>query len=137
MKDLFTQHAEKFRYALVGGFNTALDFGILFDLSSLGINKLGANFISTSIAFVFSFFANRTFTFKANGNAKHEFVAFLIVTLFGLWVLQPLTITAVDYLLAHSSLSSASLLFVAKLAATLVSLIWNYILYSRVVFKKR
>ena len=134
MKDLLAQHAEKFRYALVGGFNTALDFGILFGLTALGMNELLANFISTTIAFCFSFFANRTFTFKANGDARREFIAFTLVTLFGIWVLQPIVIATVTHILnMHSSAS----LLIAKLLATGVSLVWNYLLYSRVVFKKR
>ncbi|MFZ2835764.1 MAG: GtrA family protein [Candidatus Saccharimonadales bacterium] len=137
MKDLLAQHAEKFRFALVGGFNTALDFGILFGLTALGVDKIPANYISTSVSFVFSFFANKTFTFKAkSGNAKREFLSFVIVTLIGLWVLQPLVITAVSQLLETTTLDGTITLLIAKLIATVVSLVWNYILYSRVVFKK-
>lgn len=137
MKDLLAQHAEKFRFALVGGFNTALDFGILFGLSALGVDKIVANYVSTSVSFIFSFFANKTFTFKAkSGNARREFISFIIVTLFGLWVLQPLVITAVTQLLATTALDDTAMLLIAKLLATIVSLIWNYVLYSQVVFKK-
>lgn len=134
MRDLLAQHAEKFRYALVGGFNTALDFGILFLLTSLGLSTIVANYISTSIAFIFSFFANKTFTFKATGDARREFILFLVVTLTGLWVLQPIVIAAVEH--ALHTLPNTEKVLVAKLIATLVSLIWNYIFYSKVVFKK-
>lgn len=138
MKDLLAQHAEKFRFALVGGFNTALDFGILFGLTALGVDKIVANYVSTSISFIFSFFANKTFTFKAkSGNAKREFISFVIVTLIGLWVLQPLIITAVSRLLATTALNDTTVLLIAKLLATIVSLIWNYVFYSRVVFKQK
>lgn len=137
MKDLLAQHAEKFRFALVGGFNTALDFGILFGLTAFGVDKIVANYISTSVSFIFSFFANKTFTFKVkSGNARREFISFILVTLFGLWVLQPLVITAVTQLLATTALDDTAILLIAKLLATIVSLIWNYVLYSRVVFKK-
>lgn len=137
MKDLLAQHAEKFRFALVGGFNTALDFGILFGLTALGIDKIVANYISTSISFIFSFFANKTFTFKAkNSNAKREFLSFIIVTLIGLWVLQPLIIAAVTQLLTATTLNDTTTLLIAKLLATVISLTWNYVLYSRIVFKK-
>lgn len=138
MKDLLAQHAEKFRFALVGGFNTALDFGILFGLTAFGVDKIVANYISTSISFIFSFFANKTFTFKAkSGNAKREFISFVIVTLIGLWVLQPLIITAISRLLAATTLNDTTILLIAKLLATIVSLIWNYVFYSRVVFKQK
>ena len=135
MKALLKKHESKLRFAFIGGINTALDFGILFLLTSLGLDKLVANFFSTSVAFVFSFFANRTFTFKSTGSAKKQFLPFLIVTLIGLWILQPLVILAITRLL--HSLDQALALFIAKLIATVVSLIWNYILYSRFVFKKK
>jgi putative flippase GtrA len=68
MKALIKKHESKIRFALVGGINTAIDFGILFLLTSFGLNKFVANFISTSVAFIFSFFANRSFTFKSTGS---------------------------------------------------------------------
>ena len=137
MKDLLKQHAEKFRFALVGGFNTALDIGLLFLLVSLGFDKIVANYISTSIAFIFSFFANKTFTFRATGDARREFITFVTITLFGLWVLQPIIITGVTTLAAPLDISESATLVGAKLIATITSLIWNYIMYSRVVFRKK
>lgn len=134
MKALLKKHESKLRFAFIGGINTAIDFGILFLLTALGLDKLVANFFSTSVAFVFSFFANRTFTFKSTGSAKKQFLPFLIVTLIGLWVLQPLVILGVTQLL--HTLNDSLALFIAKLIATIVSLVWNYILYSRFVFKK-
>lgn len=134
MKALLKKHESKLRFAFIGGINTAIDFGILFLLTALGLDKLVANFFSTSVAFVFSFFANRTFTFKSTGSAKKQFLPFLIVTLIGLWVLQPLVILGVTQLL--HALNDSLALFIAKLIATIVSLVWNYILYSRFVFKK-
>ncbi|MDT4826132.1 GtrA-like protein [compost metagenome] len=137
MKDLLKQHAEKFRFALVGGFNTALDFGLLFLFVGLGVDKIPANYISTSISFIFSFFANKTFTFRASGDARREFIAFLVITLFGLWVLQPIVIAGVTVLAAPLDISDSATLIGAKLVATVVSLTWNYIMYSRVVFRKK
>ena len=137
MKQLALKHAEKLRFALVGGFNTALDFGLLFLFVALGLDKIASNFLSTSIAFVFSFFANKSFTFKSKGgNAKREFIAFMVVTLIGLWILQPLVIIAVSAAITPLQLTEPIVLFIAKLIATVVSLIWNYLLYSRFVFKK-
>ena len=133
MKELLKKHASKLRFALVGGTNTAIDFGILFLLHSLGLNKYIANIISTSVAFIFSFFANRSFTFKSEKGASKQVIPFLVVTLTGLWILQPAVIWVV--LLPLGNLDQNIALFIAKLAATVVSLVWNYILYSRFVFK--
>ena len=134
MEKIVQKHAKKIRFILVGGTNTAIDFGILFGLTFLGVDKIIANYISTSIALVFSFFANKSFTFKnTSKNAKRQFITFLVVTLIGLWVLQPLIIWGYTSLLDDSPLS----LFIAKLIATIVTLIWNYLFYSRVVFVEK
>ena len=133
MKELLKKHESKLRFALVGGTNTAIDFGILFLLHGLGLNKYVANAISTSVAFIFSFFANRSFTFKSKNDARKQAIPFLVVTLTGLWILQPAVIWLV--LLPLQGLDQNIALFIAKLAATVVSLVWNYILYSRFVFK--
>lgn len=134
LKNLSKKHAEKLRFALVGGFNTALDFGLLFLLVWLGLPKIGSNYISTSIAFIFSFFMNRSFTFKSEGDAKKQFIPFLVVTMIGIWVLQPIVIL---FITSIDSLFNDSInLFIAKLLATLVSLVWNFLMYKKFVFKK-
>ena len=124
------------RFAVVGVANTLLDFGVLFTLTSLGVNKLVANVISTTIAFIFSFFANKKFTFKSTSkNLVREMILFVIVTLFGLWGLQTGVIWATTPLLT-SVIGSESLgLLGAKLVATAVSMVWNYLLYSKLVFR--
>ena len=134
MKQLAEKHKSKLRFGLVGGVNTAIDFGILFLLNGIGVNKYVANLASTSVAFIFSFFANRSFTFKSSGSARKQIVPFLGVTLAGLWLLQPVVIWVVSQLLEAVEESLA--LFIAKLVATIASLTWNYVLYSRFVFKK-
>ena len=77
------------RFVLVGVLNTAIDFGALFALTALGLQVVPANMISTALALSFSFLANRSFTFGAagGGGAVGQAVKFLLVTLFGLWVL--------------------------------------------------
>jgi putative flippase GtrA len=134
--ELAKKHAEKIKYIIVGLANTAIDFGILFLLVHFGVDKIIANYISTSIALIFIFFVNRSFTFKSTSdNKKKQFLLFIVVTLFGLWVLQPIVITLVSHIIS-SLFSSALVLFIAKVIATGVSLDWNYIFYSRIVFKK-
>lgn len=122
----------------MGIINTALDIGILFVLKSLGVPVSYANVVSTSVAFCFSFFANKRYTFNGReGNVVHQMTLFIVVTLFGLWVLQTiviqLTLPLWGALLSNGQLA----LLAAKLAATVVSLSWNYILYEKLVFAKK
>lgn len=137
MEELLKKHGDKLRFVIVGGANTALDFLVLFLFVNLGVDKIVANYISTSVALVFSFFANKSFTFKnTDKNAKKQFAIFLAVTLAGLWILQPIIIwistSVLDPYITNENIS----LFIAKLIATVGSLVWNYLFYSRLVFKK-
>lgn len=135
--ELLKKHAEKLRFAIVGGANTALDFALLFIFVAFGLNSIAANYLSTSIAFVFSFFVNKSFTFKSKGgNIAKQFALFLGITIVALWVIQPIVILAVTALLSPLGWNGSVVLFIAKLVATLASLVWNYILYARFVFKK-
>lgn len=121
---------------MVGVCNTSIDFTLLFSLKALGLPVISANIISTFAAFCFSFFANKKYTFKSTaGNVKREITLFVVITLFGLWVIQTIVIYLISNLLASSQLSNDLILIIAKVVATIASLIWNYTLYSRVVFK--
>ena len=137
MDQILKKHAEKIRFAIVGGANTALDFIILFALTFSGMDRIAANYVSTSVALIFSFFANKSFTFKdKTGNSKKQFILFIVITLIGLWVIQPIIIWVSTNALEQYIANEAVTLFIAKLIATIASLIWNYLLYSRLVFKK-
>lgn len=137
MANFQEKHGAKLRFALVGGANTALDFTLLFLFVNLGVDKIVANYFSTGFSLIFSFFANKSFTFKnKTGNAKKQFGIFLLVTITGLWVLQPIIIWATTTILEPYVTNDSALLFIAKLIATVASLTWNYFLYSRLVFKK-
>lgn len=130
------KNSTKFRFLVVGGTNTLIDFGLLFTLKALGLPAIGANVISTTAAFIFSFFANKKYTFQSkSANIKRELLLFTAVTLFGLWVLQSVAIAAISAALSSFSLDDTTVLLIAKIGATAVSLVWNFLLYSRVVFK--
>jgi putative flippase GtrA len=127
---------QKMRFVAVGGFNTLIDIGLLFALKTLGLPVITANLISTTIAFCFSFFANKKYTFKSTDtNVKREIILFTIVTLFGLWVLQSVVIKLLTTIVPQE-LSDDAVLLGAKLIATVVTMIWNYVMYSRFVFVK-
>lgn len=124
------------RFAIVGGFNTLLDFALLFlFVYVLALDQYIANILSTGICLVISFFLNRKWTFNSDGHRGRQFALFLIVTLFGLWVVQTFLIWAASTLL-RSWFDGPLLLLIAKLAATAGSLTWNYVLYARLVFTR-
>jgi putative flippase GtrA len=138
MQELIKKHADKLRFAIVGGLNTAIDFVVLFVLVALGLPTIASNVLSTSTALVFSFFANKTFTFKDNNKGtKKQFAIFLIITLFGLWILQPIVIEGTRLTIETWFNNSYIVLFIGKVLATCVTLVWNYLMYKKFVFKKQ
>jgi len=138
MQETVKKHADKLRFTIVGSINTVIDFSILFTLTTLfNVPKELANFISTFVAFLFSFFANKKYTFKSTSkNLKRQFLLFTAVTLFGLWVIQTIIIAAITPVFTNLGVNNPAALLISKLIAPAASLIWNYTLYSKVVFKK-
>lgn len=123
------------RFILVGIANTAIDFIVLLSLTAGGLPLVLSNILSTGVALTFSFFANRTFTFGSTGKKRSQAVRFLLVTLVGLWVLQPIVLVLAVPVL-EGMLSREASIVVAKLIATVVSMAWNYLLYDSLVFRK-
>ncbi len=138
------------KFGIVGVLNTFIDFVIYNVLSSaVGLTLVQSNIISTSIAMVFSFLANKHVVFKSDkGSSVKQAVLFFAVTAFGLYILQTGTIkllTDVWLLPVTLGLALSHLLGItghdqflaknaAKAIATVVSLTWNYIMYKKVVF---
>lgn len=138
MKKILKKHAEKLRFVIVGGLSTVIDFGILFIAVAFGIPVVVSNFISTSIASIFNFFAHKTFTYSVQDktNTKHV-VSYLAVTLSGLWILQPSVITiCIKVLTGDWSTTNQLAILIAKILATVASTLWSYYLYRKFVFIK-
>jgi len=154
VQELIKKHADKVRFAIVGGLSTIIDFGILFALVGLGFPSIPSNFVSTFVASIFNFFAHKTFTFKDNTatSAKH-IVSYTIVTLGGLWLAQPIVLYLNDVIfrnwgpatglvgwivgLTGGIITKTQLiLFIGKCFATGATIIWNYFLYRKYVYKK-
>jgi len=138
------------KFGVVGVLNTVIDFTLYNILSSTTfLGLVGSNIVSTTVAMVFSFFANRNVVFKAKqGSIKKQTVRFLLVTGFGIYILQNGTIAILTQIWPapiHAVVQYANSMGLhdhnavitknaAKLVATVVSLIWNYIMYKRLVF---
>ena len=142
MKNLLKKlkNNQAFWFSVIGGINTALDFIILFVLTSFGVKIFIANIFSTGITFIISFLMNKGVAFKSVSNNKkeliHEMVLFILVTLFGLWVIQNIVISTAMPIFENLLKNKRISLLLSKLIATIFSLIWNFILYKKVVFKK-
>jgi putative flippase GtrA len=140
------------KFGVVGVVNTFLDFFIFNVLTKfVHLALIPSNTISTTVAMIFSFIANRQVVFKdGRHSAARQAVVFFAVTAFGLYVIQNgiihiLAITWPGPLLAwvhsvrHLGINVFSDAFYvnngAKAVGTVASLIWNFIMYKKVVFR--
>ncbi|MBU1177309.1 MAG: GtrA family protein [Patescibacteria group bacterium] len=131
------------RFGIIGGMNTAIDFGILNLLMWwTGIYSGGQivllNIISFAIAVTNSYFWNKYWTFKdKDSTGVLEFSQFIAVTLVGLVINSTIVYvvtTLVDPMFGLNETLWANL---AKIVATGLSLIWNFIGYKFIVFKQK
>lgn len=131
------------KYAAVGFANTGIDFGILNALMWLtGIYSGGWIYLLNSSSFVIavthSYIWNRLWSFKTAGksNVPKQYIAFLTVTVIGAiingGIVYGIT-TFISPLLGFSPVSWANS---AKIAATVIAFMWNFLGYKFVVFKK-
>ena len=143
------------KFGAVGVVNTLLDFAIYNVLTTkkIGLTKIRANIVSTSITMVISFLLQKQVVFQqGDGNPWLQAVKFFAVTAVGLYLLQNAVIYLftkywkwpkvwVDAILKALHLnkllsSDFALKNGAKVAGTVVSLTWNYLMYKRIVFTK-
>ncbi|MFJ4232845.1 GtrA family protein [Cellulosimicrobium cellulans] len=124
-------------FALVGVANTLIDLVLFGVLRSAGAGILLANALSTTAGLTFSFVANRRFTFGDRaGRSWRQLLLFVGGTGVGLWVLQPLVIVGAGALLeGWGAASPTALLWLPKIAAIGVGMVWNYLFYDKVAFR--
>ena len=147
-KELFW---EIFRFLLVGGISTIVDYAVFYLCNKLIFKNIDANlnlFFSTALGFISGFFVNwflQSFVFK-NVTRKEQkdkivFIKFTIVSLIGLGI------TELGMFLAKGSFDIFNMtifnitfdfwkLFF-KVLMTIITLIWNYLARKFFVFKKK
>lgn len=131
-------------FGLIGVFNTLLDVVIYVILNNLTHSIIFSNIVATTVAVSASYVLNSRITFKFKKWTLKSILTFVAVTLFGLWILQTGLIyaltTVTNTVLAHikfipRSLLHTSKILLPKLIATAFSFVWNFIWYSKVIFK--
>lgn len=113
------------RYLLVGGTSFLVDFGLLYFFHEILNVRL---WISTGIAFLASFFFNFTFqklfAFSSPSHRGWSLVKYIALVLFN--TVATIGIVAVLYTFMGWEL--------AKVVATIMTTIWNYMAYRYIVF---
>jgi putative flippase GtrA len=131
-------------FGLIGVFNTLFDMALYVLVQYLTGSIIIANIVATSAALIGSYILNSKLTFKTKKWTVKSFVLFVVVTLFGLWVLQ----TTAIYLLTplvdifpeflwqlFGPTEHVVKILAPKVVATIITVVWNYIWYNKVIFK--
>ena len=120
-----------FRYCFVGGVSFLIDFAIYALLVAVDVPYLLSGVVGFVISFIFNFFAGRFFIFAAGSREKaekKELVSVLVIALIGLGLTELLLYLGVAWLGMDKRL--------AKIAAAILVLFWNYAARKIFVYRK-
>ena len=147
MKELLEK--QQVRFLIAGCCNTALDFLILNVLTlALGLPVLLANSISVMFGISISYALNHFFVFRYPYKISwKKFLSFFALTGFSSLILQNVIIFFFEMffdtqfgnsllLLPDAEGRHVLALNIAKLCAVMVGLVWNFLAYRFVVFRK-
>lgn len=138
------------KFVAVGFLNTAIDFGVLNLLSYLsgvtaGFIIGGVNIPGFIVAVSNSYLWNKFWVFKSEsgegppaGRAGlfHDFPIFFAVSAVGLLLNSGMVILITTFVSPPFAVGAEAWLNIAKVVATVVSLIWNFLGFKFLVFKK-
>jgi putative flippase GtrA len=130
------------KFGASGAFNTFLDWGVLNILIAVsgiagGIGFAAFKAISFSFATISSYFWNKYWTFESKeATSAKEVAQFIIISTLGVLINVGLAYFIVTVFRSEDILTQKRLANIAAAAATIVSLIWNFVGYKIWVFKK-
>ncbi|MEK7062338.1 MAG: GtrA family protein [Patescibacteria group bacterium] len=139
------------KFVVVGVINTGIDFAVLNALMfSMKIYSgrwlILFNSISFAAAVVNSYFLNKYWTFKtqntnlpaqAEDSKSKEFSQFLIISVIGISINDAVVYGLATFTSPLFGFSAQMWTNVAKIFATLASMVWNFIGYKFIVFKPK
>mgnify|MGYP001561312682 CR=1 FL=1 len=130
------------KFAETGVLNTLIDIGVLnvliwiTDITS-GMWIIAINMVSFSLATINSYFWNKFWTFEKKEETKgKEFVSFFVVSLVGIGINTGIVFLGSTFISPLFGVSSGAWINMMKILATFVSMVWNFVGYKFIVFKK-
>ncbi len=135
------------KFVVVGFLNTSIDFGVLNLLSSyLGITKGfiigGVNLPGFVLAATNSYLWNKFWVFRRERKEGEkidysDFWSFLLVVISGTILNGGIVVAVTTFVPVFGGLSESQWLNMAKVSATIISLVWNFIGLKLLVFKAK
>ena len=143
-RERLTRVAKQFsKFVLIGGVNTAIDFAVLnIEIKLTGMTSGSGLFVLNTISFLVavinSYFMNKYWTFQdvTRNREETKFAQFIGVSLLGLGINSSIVAGITTFVAPVFGISPVLWANIAKLLATGISLIWNFVGYKLFVFKK-
>lgn len=137
------------KFAMIGAMNTGVDLIILnIETMTTGV-RTGAGYafqkgVSFLVAVILSYFLNKYWAFqdKSKEEGAKKFSQFIFISVIGMIINVTVATLAVTYLKTplnsalHLSISDQLWVSLGALCGTAIGLIWNFIGYKFIVFKK-
>ncbi len=119
-----------FFFGIIGGTGFIIDTSV-FTLLHDSLSYAGARCVSIGCAMLFTWFSNRTFTFKTNKKiSHHEILKYAGSNLIGCAINLAIFLS-----LCHASVLLKEYYLVPLMLATSVSMVWNFTLAKYFVFR--
>jgi putative flippase GtrA len=121
-KDNLNLCAQIFKFVIVGGIATIIDFIIYYICYNyIGLNPLLANIISFSISVIYNFYASVKWVFDVDNskNKKVIFIEFIVFAVLGLLLSELLLFIFIDKCGLKKMIS--------KILATIIVMVFNFI----------
>ncbi len=131
------------KFVLIGGINTVIDFAVLnIEIKLTGITSGSGLFVLNTISFfvavINSYFMNKYWTFHDITRKREEtkFAQFIAVSVVGSGINSSIVAGITTFVAPMFGVSPVLWANIAKLLATGISLVWNFVGYKLFVFKK-
>jgi len=116
------------KYAIAGGFSFIVENAAFYMLHRiLELWYVWSNSVAMTLGFIISFFLNRAWSFKSQGNLYRQFIMYGVLFIINLFISNGLM------MLFSGVLKIAPP--VAKLVATGIIVCWNFVIYRGFIFK--
>jgi putative flippase GtrA len=134
MAGVYKDYVKFFKYLGVGIIGTVADWIVFYALIGLAdVFYLYAVILSYFVGMIINFFLNKYYTFNNTYKKLHfQFFSFAVVAAIGLALNEALLYAMVHYVFASSS---DFFVMVARIAATFVVFVWNFIANKQTTFK--
>jgi dolichol-phosphate mannosyltransferase len=132
VKEAYRRHKEFVFFGIVGGLGTIVNLLMLYlGIEFLGFVELIASIVAIEISIIHNFFLNNFWTFKKRKHKKNFLERFLW---FQFGSLATMSINAIVFYIGFSLLGIHYL--IAQLIGIIIAFLLNFLLSSKIIFKK-